>query len=132
MMIDNDVDYFFKFKSPSVSYDTEEVFFVRLDPLISSTDELLKSMYYLLWFPGYFGFNWNSLYDCLRNFEWISYTKIIIEHNSLPDIPYFELKTYLEVLRDAVIDWESDERHQLEIVFDEKDRMRIDNILMKN
>ncbi|MFJ5390051.1 MULTISPECIES: barstar family protein [Pectobacterium] len=131
-MIDNDVDYFFKFKSPSVSYDTEEVFFVRLDPLISSTDELLKSMYYLLWFPGYFGFNWNSLYDCLRNFEWISYTKIIIEHNSLPDIPYFELKTYLEVLRDAVIDWESDERHQLEIVFDEKDRMRIDNILMKN
>lgn len=107
-------------------------FFVRLDPLISSTDELLKSMYYLLWFPGYFGFNWNSLYDCLRNFEWISYTKIIIEHDSLPDIPYFELKTYLEVLRDAVIDWESDERHQLEIVFDEKDRMRIDNILMKN
>ncbi|ARA76343.1 hypothetical protein RC90_20820 [Pectobacterium brasiliense] len=132
MMIDNDVDSFFKFKSPSVSYDTEEVFFVRLDPLISSTDELLKSMYYLLWFPGYFGFNWNSLYDCLRNFEWISYTKIIIEHDSLPDIPYFELKTYLEVLRDAVIDWESDERHQLEIVFDEKDRMRIDNILMKN
>ncbi|MBQ4772873.1 barstar family protein [Pectobacterium versatile] len=131
-MIDNNVESFFKFKSPSVSYDTGEVFFVRLDPLISSADELLKSMYYLLWFPGYFGFNWNSLYDCLRDFEWISYTKIVIEHESLPNIPDFELKIYLEILRDAVIDWCVDEFHQLEVVFDEKDRVRIDNIFMKN
>ncbi|MBL0906790.1 barstar family protein [Pectobacterium carotovorum] len=111
---------------------TMKSFFVRLDPLISSADEFLKSMYYLLWFPGYFGFNWNSLYDCLRDFEWISYTKIVIEHDSLPNIPDFELKIYLEILRDAVIDWEKDESHQLEVVFYEKNRMRIYNILMRD
>lgn len=129
-MVNNNLDFFFKFKSSAVSYDTGEVFFVRLDPLISSTDELLKSLYYLLWFPGYFGFNWNSLNDCLRDFEWISYTKIVIEHDSLPNIPEFELKIYLEILRDAIIDWGRDDFHQLEVVFDEKDRIRISSIFM--
>uniref|UniRef100_UPI00053A84EF barstar family protein n=1 Tax=Yersinia wautersii TaxID=1341643 RepID=UPI00053A84EF len=75
-MMNNELESIFKFKSHSVSYDTGEVFFIRVDPLISNSDELLKALYYSLWFPGYFGFNWNSLYDCLRDFDWISYYKI--------------------------------------------------------
>jgi len=71
----NDCNNVFKFSDGSVSYDTGEVFFARLDPLIANTDELLRSLYYLLWFPGYFGFNWNALEDCLSDLDWINEKK---------------------------------------------------------
>lgn len=47
----------FKFSEGVPSYDAAEVFYVRIDPGISVPGELLRSLYYLLWFPGYFGFN---------------------------------------------------------------------------
>lgn len=55
-----DVSSVFKFVSGSVSYDTGDVFLVKLDPNINNTDDLFNSLYYTLWFPGYFGFNWNA------------------------------------------------------------------------
>ncbi|RRZ86351.1 barstar family protein [Erwinia sp. 198] len=120
----------FRFTDGPASYDTGEVFFARLDPLISNTDELLKSLYYLLWFPGYFGFNWNALEDCLRDFDWINEEKIIIVHDVLPNISRNDLKIYLEILRDTVLDWYGYEQHTLEVVFQEKDRDYITNILL--
>lgn len=121
---------FFRFIDGSASYDTSEVFFARLDPLISNTDELLRSLYYLLWFPGYFGFNWNALEDCLRDFNWIKEEKIIIVHDALPNISNNDLKIYLEILRDTVLDWYSYEQHTLEVVFQKRDREHITNILL--
>lgn len=123
----NDV---FRFIDGPVSYDTGKVFFARLDPLISNTDELLRSLYYLLWFPGYFGFNWNALEDCLRDFSWVSEEKIIIFHDALPNISNDDLKIYLEILRDTVLDWYGYEQHTLKVVFQKKDRERITKILL--
>lgn len=123
----NDV---FRFIDGPVSYDTGKVFFARLDPLISNTDELLRSLYYLLWFPGYFGFNWNALEDCLRDFSWVSEEKIIIAHDALPNISNDDLKIYLEILRDTVLDWYGYEKHTLKVVFQKKDRERITKILL--
>lgn len=119
----------FKFINGSASYDTGKVFFARLDPTISNTDELLKSLYYLLWFPGYFGLNWNALEDCLSDFEWINENKVVIAHDKLPNIPDNELKIYLEILRDVVLDWDNYEQHHLEVVFQEKDKEFIQAIL---
>jgi len=127
-MIDcNDI---FKFSRGPVSYDTSEVFFARLDPKIASTDELLKSIYYLLWFPGYFGFNWNALDDCLRDFHWINENKIVIVHDNLPGIPDRDLKIYIEILKDAVMDWRKDDRHILEVIFQDKDMPYVANVLL--
>jgi len=126
----NDNNDVFKFIDGPASYDTGEVFFARLDPLISNSDDLLKSLYYLLWFPGYFGFNWNALEDCLRDFEWINEEKIIIVHDVLPNISSNDLKLYLEILRDTILDWYGNEHHTLEVVFQEKDRDYITNILL--
>ncbi|MCG7366329.1 barstar family protein [Pantoea sp. ACRSH] len=123
----NDV---FRFIDGPVSYDTGKVFFARLDPLISNTDELLRFLYYLLWFPGYFGFNWNALEDCLRDFSWVSEEKIIIVHDALPNISNDDLKIYLEILRDTVLDWYGYEQHTLKVVFQKKDRERITKILL--
>lgn len=119
----------FKFADRTVCNSENDVFIARVDPAISDTDELLRSLYYLLWFPGYFGLNWNSLYDCLRDFSWIGENKIIIVHETLPNLPGDELRIYLEVLKDSVLDWRNDDRHQLEVVFNEKDKKIIENLL---
>ncbi|WP_241593090.1 barstar family protein [Rosenbergiella epipactidis] len=126
----NDCNNVFKFSDGSVSYDTGEVFFARLDPLIANTDELLRSLYYLLWFPGYFGFNWNALEDCLSDLDWINEKKIVIVHDNLPNIPSEDLNIYIKILKDVVLDWKNDEQHTLEVIFQEKDRDYITNILL--
>jgi len=105
---------------------------VRVDPSINDTEELLRSLYCLLWFPGYFGFNWNSLYDFLRDLDWISERKVLIVHESLPGIPDSDLRIYLDVLKDCILDWINDEKHQLEVVFHEKDKDKIERLMLSD
>lgn len=119
----------FKYEDKSVCYGKGAVFLARIDPNIADTDELLRSFYCLLWFPGYFGFNWNALYDCLRDLDWISENKVMIVHESLPGIPDSDLRIYLEVLKDCILDWVNDEKHQLEVYFNEKDQGEIERLL---
>ena len=119
----------FKFFDVMPSYDAAEVFYVRIDPEISISEELLKALYYLLWFPGYFGFNWNALYDCLRDLGWIPCRKVVLVHDALPKLPEEDLKVYLEVLRDAILDWAGDEEHELEVFFRTADRRAVEAFL---
>ena len=119
----------FKFFDVAPSYDTAEVFYVRIDPEILLSEELLRALYYLLWFPGYFGFNWDALYDCLRDLAWIPCRKVVLVHEAVPGLPREDLKIYLEVLRDAVLDWKEDEKHQLEVFFKISDRNTVESLL---
>lgn len=119
----------FEFVDGVVSYDTSEVFCVRVDPGIAVTSELLKALYYLLWFPGYFGFNWNALYDCLRDLEWIPMKRVAVIHGVLPNIPDADLKIYLEILRDSIVELKANNRTNLEIVFPESARERVERLL---
>ncbi|MBA6066760.1 barstar family protein [Pseudomonas mosselii] len=111
------------------AYDAAEIFYVRIDPGIALSAELLKALYYGLWFPGYFGFNWDALYDCLTDLEWIPCRKVIIAHERVPALPDSELRVYLEVLRDATLSWELGGEHKLEILFREVDRGMIERFL---
>ncbi|WP_216364365.1 barstar family protein [Pantoea coffeiphila] len=120
----------FKFTDKSACYSSSEAFLARVDPAIVDADELLRSLYYLLWFPGYFGFNWNSLYDCLRDLNWIIEKKVVIVHESLPCIPDSDLCIYLGVLKDSILDWKDDETHQLEVFFHEKDKEMIEKLFL--
>lgn len=78
-------------------------------------------------FPDYFGFNWNALYDCLRDFSWVDEKNIVLLHGELPRLNDDDLKIYLEILRDAAADWQPDESHKFQIVFPVSDR---ENVLM--
>lgn len=120
----------FKFLDKSPSYDAAEVFYVRVDPNISISDEFLKSLYCLLWFPGYFGFNWDALYDCLRDLEWIPCRKLVLVHEALPGLPEEDLKVYLEILRDSALDWGGDQEHEFEVFFRSADRRRVEKLLI--
>ena len=37
---------------------------------IQDRDTLMHAFYQNCEFPGWFGFNWNALFDCLTDFEW--------------------------------------------------------------
>ena len=119
----------FKFMKNPPSYDAASVFYVRVDPAIRLTSELLKALYYMLWFPGYFGFNWDALHDCLTDFSWIECHKIVLVHEALPELPRDELKIYLEILRDSVVDWNNNDLHDLEVVFSDLNRVDVESIL---
>ncbi|MDU8606379.1 barstar family protein [Pseudomonas amygdali] len=119
----------FIFVETPPSYDTAKVFYVRIDPAIRIKEELIRSLYYLLWLPGYFGFNWDALYDCLRDLSWVPCHKIVIVHKSLPGLPRDDLKVYLEILRDSVLDWVGDNGHEIEVVFTDIDRTVVEGLL---
>lgn len=113
----------------SPEYNIKDVFCVRLDPTICKEDMLLEEFFYLLWFPGYFGFNWNALYDCLKDFHWMPFHKVVLIHETIPDLPHEDLKIYIDILRDSVLSWKPGEEHSLEVVFKESHREAIEKIL---
>lgn len=122
----------FKFFGSHPSYDAAEVFYVRVDPTISLSEELLRSLYYLLWLPGYFGFNWDALYDCLRDLAWIPCRKVVLVHEALPNLPEKDLKIYLEILRDSILHREGDQAHEFEVFFRSADRCIVEKLLKLN
>lgn len=106
-------------------------FVVHLDN-INSEDALFEKLYIKLISPDYFGFNWNALYDCLRDFNWVSQRKIIIIHDDLPKIERHSLKTYISILIDAMNDWKEDEEHSLDIIFPKQYEQEIASLLKDN
>ena len=112
-----------------LGFDTSEVFYARLGPEIYKTEHLLQALYQLLWLPGYFGFNWDALDDCLTDLSWIQEKRVVLEHAGLPNIPEADLKIYLEILRDSVLDWKDEDDHCFEVVFNAEDRDRVIELL---
>ena len=84
---------------------------------LTSSEELLEALYRALELPGYFGFNWNALSDCLRDFHWLPQRCIVLWHAGLPAIPSAELRIYLDVLAEAVASWRPEEEHALRVIF---------------
>ncbi len=50
-------------------------------------------------------------------------------HESLPRLPIDDLQVYLEILRDSVLDWVDDDRHEIEVVFRTIDRSVVESLL---
>lgn len=119
----------FKYYENFPSFNIAEVFCVRIDPDIKVGSELIKSLYYSLWFPGYFGFNWDALNDCLNDFHWMDCKKIVLIHKQIPDLSFHEVKIYLDILNDAVLSWENDDAHEFEVYFKLSDKKRVEEII---
>ena len=115
----------FKFINSPQSFGSDTAFVVHLSG-INSKDELFKQLSVKLEMPNYFGYNWDALSDCLRDFHWIEQQKIILVHDDYPQLNEHELSTYLQVLFEAVQDWKEGEEHSLEVVFPESVRSLVE------
>lgn len=104
-------------------------FYWRLPRDIRAKDDLFRAFHGSLWFPRQFGFDWDALYDCLCDFDWMTDRKIVLVHDALPRLPDPDLTVYLSILRDAVRWWRFEDPHELEVVFQESDRNRIERLL---
>jgi len=108
----------------------EPMAFVSVIPRdISSKKDLLQRLFEILQLPGYFGFNWDALNDCLCDFHWIKQTRIVILHEDLPKLDDQELRTYLDILMGAILHWRSGMGHSLEVVFPKDALSRVSAIL---
>ncbi|MCF7830820.1 barstar family protein [Candidatus Gracilibacteria bacterium] len=89
---------------PKKSKDT---FVVRLPVNIETKLELLQSLYKILQFPDYFGFNWDALIDCLGDFHWLKAKNLVLVHEDIPfkNKELKELLVYLDILNITIEDW---------------------------
>ena len=102
---------------------------VELSSCINTKKDLIQELSEKLNFPKYFSYNWDSLYDFLRDFSWINSKDIYIIHKEIPKLNNDDLKIYLEVLIDSLEDWLDDSEHDLYIFFSELDKEKINNLL---
>src|SRR5690348_10822899 len=70
---------------------------------ITEPQQLMNALFDTLQLPGYFGFNWDALSDCLRDFHWLNVPRILIIHHDLPLVLQKDRLNYLEVLERAVM-----------------------------
>jgi hypothetical protein len=97
-------------------------------PGITNTQQLLKILFERLKLPSYFGFNWNALEECLRDFHWINEHNVILIHKDLPVLIHTDTKIYLDVLDECVRHWRAKEGHNLEVIFPKAYRPEIERI----
>ena len=86
---------------------------------MKTKDEFLAELSRVLNLPGYFGNNWDALSDCLRDFHWLSQRDIVLVHTDFPPLPLADQRTYLDVLKDACLDWRPEEEHRFVVLFPE-------------
>src|SRR5687768_12541042 len=101
----------------------------RIPAGVSAKDQLMRLLEDELRFPDYFGRNWDALSDCLRDLSWLPPGRVDLVHEALPALSEGELQTYLEVLTTAAADWKPDEEHALQLVFPERERRRVLDLL---
>jgi hypothetical protein len=114
--------------APATYTDPSE--FVAYLPGVKGGDELYDQLNDALKFP-YFGFNWNALYDLLRDFHWINKKGIALVHREMPDISNEDWKVYLEVLVDSVADWKEGEEHYFKVIFPKAFKETIERMILE-
>jgi len=105
----------FNFTDAPLLRDNE--FVATIPAGLKSADALLHALYERVHLPGYFGFNWDALSDCLRDLHWIENDRVVLLHADLPALPLTELRAYLDVLAECVTSWTAGEAHSLVVVF---------------
>ena len=79
---------------------------------IARKEQLLNHVATALRFPDEFGHNWDALEECLTDLEWVDADGYLIYYDHIdgllgahPD----QFETLVEILRDAVASWKSDD-----------------------
>ena len=101
------------------------MFVARIPAGLTTAEALLHAVYEQAHLPGYFGFNWDALSDCLRDLHWVGAHDVVLLHADLPKLPPAELRTYLDVLAESVASWAPGEEHSLRVFFPSAARIQV-------
>lgn len=124
----SDIKHLFIFGEAGHNAPSED-FVLRIPLGIKDKSGLLSAYAETGRFPEYFGKNWDALNDCLRDFSWLGQRRIVIVHSDLPlgNEPK-ELSVYLDVLGNAVKSWQSEDDHELVVIFPPSAETVIDHL----
>lgn len=121
-----------RFSNASPRESDNAQFVGRIPKTCKSVDDLFDRLHSALHFPDYFGRNWNALFDLLCDLSWIKEYTVVVFHEGIPEIGAPDLHQYIDVLVSAVLDWSDDPTHKLVVVFPEKCRDLIGDIIAEN
>ncbi len=96
-----------------------------IPPGIRGKAALFRCLIQQLDLPEHFGANWDALDECLRDLSWIEQRRVVLFHEALPDLEPRDLTTYLEILRDAIVDWRRDLDDELLVALPFSERARV-------
>ena len=94
----------------------ENIFYARATKNIFFYDQLITSIYFMLWVPPDYKNSYAELHRALMNLSWIDEEYILLRHHIVPTIDPHDLVQYLDILTHAVIDNQSDKKFG--VVFD--------------
>jgi len=87
---------------------------IRLGGRLRHKQELLRALAHGLKFPNYFGWNWDSLEECLRDLSWLDVPGgIVLVHKHMPLTDTKQRRIYFEILAGA----QAAQRIPLRVVF---------------
>ena len=96
--------FFFKQTSEIILSPKDKIVLITTN--VNKKKDLLDIFFREFNFPSYFGYNWDSLYDCLSDLNWITNKTIHIIHE---DIPLINIETdklkYINLLFDLANYW---------------------------
>jgi len=111
-------------------FSNDEKFVVDVGKNISTKADLLEALASKLGAPSFYGRNWDSLLDMLRDLSWIKQKQVAIFHSELPQLDDESVKSYLGVLSDALNYVGRDCRgNRLQIIFPAKARELLSSIV---
>ncbi len=84
---------------------------------INEKNQLMKFYSKNLKFPSYFGYNWDALYDCLCDLNWLESNSIAIIHDELPHLNPCNLDAYVHLLQDVQKFWKNASHKRVKIIW---------------
>jgi RNAse (barnase) inhibitor barstar len=104
--------------------------YARVPALIETKQALMEVLAERLSFPDYFGENWDALEECLRDLSWLPVGSVVLTHSDIPlSNDPASARTYLAILKDAVLKPRSSNQHPLTVIFPEPYRGSISALL---
>jgi RNAse (barnase) inhibitor barstar len=87
---------------------------VLIPQRISETEDLFAALAEGLHFPWYFGYNFDALWECIRDLSWLPPGTVIIRHQDVPlAADNRDASTYVGILNESVKFWHSRDEHEL-------------------
>lgn len=114
------------------SFADRDALVVRIPAGVRTKRALLKQFARQLKLPGYFGWNWDALEDCLRDLTWLADSRIVVLHESVPlSRGRKNRRTYLRVLIEVLAFWHDSGQRRFGVVFPTACQRVVEKCLLK-